>query len=373
MNYNSKFIVDTKRLRENIDHIFSNISETTRLIPMLKANAYGHGLVEVAQILNDYDKIEFMGVAQVIEALTLKEAGINKRVIIFCGVNEDQIDTIIENRFEPILHNIESVIAFDKKLKENNIKNYPVHLKINTGLNRLGFYGKSDLYTAIEYLMNTDSFEIVSTYSHFINGALENCEHSFKQNEKFLEAIKQLSDQGIDYGFKHICDSGAYEWYKKAHYDAVRIGRALYMDNPNKEESKRFKDVGSWSARIISKRNLSKGETIGYGGSYVCEKDMTLGIINIGYGDGLMLNLPDIKAPLLVNDMQSHFISIAMDQSYIDLSNIDAKIGDTVTLFGFNSNNTYLSSHEISKLMDDEGCTLTTLMSNRVKRKYKQD
>lgn len=367
MKTNSTFSIDTNRIKENI----KNILRETNMIPVLKADAYGHGLLEMAKIMESFYQIEFIGVAQVSEALRLVEAQINKRIILFCGVTDDQIETIVRYKIEPIIHDSHSLNALNSYLKAQNIQQYPVHLKINTGLNRLGFWPNEELSEAISILKDNPNLRIVSTYSHFIEGAKKDSELSYKQNERFLKAISMLEQDGIEYGFKHICDSGAYEWYKDAYYDVVRIGRALYMDNPNLDESERFKDAGTWQAQIIAVRDLKKGDSIGYGGNIVLEEDRRVAIMNIGYGDGLMMDLASLKSPILINNNITNILSIAMDQSTIDVSGLNVEVNDVVTLFGDSDTGQYLSSHETAKLMDDEGVSLTTLLSNRVKKTYK--
>lgn len=370
MNHNSTFTINTQKIKENINNILKHLNHKTKMIPVLKADAYGHGLPQIAKLFEDTKEIEHLAVAQVSEALTLINQNTTKKIMLLCGITDDQIDTVIKHNIEPLIHDLASFHALDQKLKEKNIKHYPVHLKINTGLNRLGFWPDEDLDALIPLLKETDSFNIISTYSHFIEGAKKDSEISHLQNKRFQKALKKLNEHNIPTGFHHLCDSGAYEWYEDAYYDAVRIGRALYMDNPNLDEKERFKDIGSWHAKVISKRSLKKGDTLGYGGSFTCNQDMEIAVINIGYGDGLLMDLVSLKAPLLINNDQTRLLSIAMDQSTIDITGLDVKLYDIVTLFGFSPEDTYLSSHEIAKLLDDEGVTLTTLISKRVHRIY---
>lgn len=368
MNQNSAFIIEIKRVQENLERIFNNLKPNVQVIPVLKADAYGHGLIEIAKILDEYKAIQTLAIAQPIKAIALKDANISKDIMLLCGITDDQIDLMIENNIQLLVHNLDSLKTITKTLKEKDIRNYPVNLKINTGLNRLGF-NRDDLEMALPYLKDNQYINIKSTYSHFIEGVKVDSPVSFQQKARFDEAIQMLIDHNINAGIKHMCDSGAYEWFEDAHFDAVRIGRALYMDNPYKEESKRFKDVGSWHAKVISTRNINKGESIGYGQSYIAEKDMTLAIINVGYGDGMMILGDDIMRPVLINDQKAQTISVAMDQSYIDITDLKVSINDRVTLFGSDKNN-YLSSNDITKQFDDEGCTLTTLLSKRVYRIY---
>lgn len=369
MNQNSAFIIEIKRVKENIERIFNNLKPNVQVIPVLKADAYGHGLIEIAKILDEYKAIQTLAIAQPIEALALKEAHISKNIMLLCGITDVQIDLMIENNIQLLIHNLDSLKEITNKLKEHGIKNYPVNLKINTGLNRLGF-NREDLEMALPYLKDNQYINIQSTYSHFIEGVKVDSPVSFQQKARFDEAIQILNHHNIDPGIKHMCDSGAYEWFEAAHFDAVRIGRALYMDNPYKEESKRFKDVGSWHAKVISTRNINKGESIGYGQSHIAQKDLTLAIINVGYGDGMMILSDDIMRHVLINDQKAQVISVAMDQSYLDITGLDVKVNDDVTLFGMDKSK-YFSTNDITKQFDDEGCTLTSLLSKRVCRIYR--
>ena len=137
MIYNSEFIINTKRLKENLMRIKHNINPSTKIIPMLKGDAYGHGLLKIAEIIED--DIEFVGVAQVKEGIDLRKNGFKKRIIVFAGITQDQIDAALEYKLEPVVHSFISLDRIEKALKKHKLQNYSVHLKINTGLNRLGF------------------------------------------------------------------------------------------------------------------------------------------------------------------------------------------------------------------------------------------
>ena len=369
MLYNSVFKINLNRIKENVQRIKSSLATQTQIIPMLKGDAYGHGLVEIASLLSAYEEIEFLGVAQVSEAIQLIQNDIQKRIILFAGVTDAQLNHILDYHIEPMLHSFASFKALDEKLKERGLKHYPVHLKINTGLNRLGFT-LDELNDLIALLKDNERIEIISTYSHFTEGYKVNSEVSLNQFDIFNKALDMLKENKISYGFRHICDSGAYEWLPEAHLDAVRIGRALYMDNPDKASELRFKDAGSWLASLIEVKKIPIGHSIGYNTDCTFEEEKIIGIVNVGYADGLFLDLVKLQAPVLINNQKTRFISIAMDQSFVDLTHIKAKRMDTVVLFGEDDSHHYMSSHEIAQLFDDEGCTLTTLLSKRVKKEY---
>lgn len=367
MNYNSTFIIEKKRIQDNLETIFKKAPKKTAVIPVLKANAYGHGLVLVAQILEDYPQIKTLAVAQTIEAITLKENKISKDIMLLCGITKDQVKTMVDNHIQLLIHDLDSLFNILEVLKEKNIENYPVNLKINTGLNRLGFTQET-LQKAIPIIKDNKHIQIMSTYSHFIEGATINSPISIQQKLAFDSALDLLVEKGINPGIRHLCDSGAFDWYEDAYYDAVRIGRALYMDSPHKKEEDRFKDAGSWHAKLIAKRTIQEGESVGYGKAYVATKPTHIGIINVGYGDGMMILDDQIKRECIVDNQRATILSVAMDQSYINLHDIDPEVGSVVTLYGSAASGAYISTNETTQQFDDEGCTLTTLLSHRVKR-----
>jgi len=369
MKHNSVFKINVNQIKENFQHILSNLGRETNVILVLKSNAYGHGLLKIAELFEKEKRVTHLGIAQPLEAIELRQHGINKDIMLLCGIDPSQLELMVENNIQLLIHSDESLRMITQYLKEKDIKDYPVNLKINTGLNRLGFT-INELKETIHLLSNNPHIKIQSTYTHFKDGAAQYSEVTYHQKELYDEAILLLEKHKVDYGFKHLCDSGASEWFKEAHYDAVRVGRALYMDNPLKPEKERYHDVGTWMAKLISIREIKKGDSYGYGHAKIADKNMTIGIINIGYGDGLLILEDQIEIYVLVNNKKAKILSVAMDQTYLDLTGISARPYDEVTIFGTSSTGSYMSSNEISKQFGDEGCTLTTYISKRVKREY---
>lgn len=344
MYENSNLTINTKTLRNNINAIFSNLDKAT-VIPVLKANAYGHGLVEIAKIVSQDKRIKRLAVAHISEAILLRENNITLPIMVLGSLQPEAFQLARDYNIEVTIYNQLSL--------ENAINlNLDYHLKIDSGLHRLGF--KKDA------LKDLPNIQPISTYSHFIDGLSVDSKLSHQQHQYFLDCLDILKDNDINPGFTHICDSGAYEWFEDAHHDAVRIGRALYMDNPLKDENTRNKDVGTWTASITQISILEKHTPLGYNQN-TYDEDLTVGILNVGYGDGAITK----NMPVLVNGVVATVLDSAMDQSYINLSNIDARINDTVEIFGEN-----FSSNIYAKSINDEGCVLTTTLSTRVKRIY---
>ena len=344
MYENSKLTINTKTLQSNINAIFSNLEKAT-VIPVLKANAYGHGLVEIAKIISQDVRIKRLAVAHISEAILLRENNITLPIMVLGSLQPEAFELARNFDIEVTIYN---QLSLDNAISLN--LNY--HLKIDTGLHRLGFKKE-----ALKLLPN---IQPISTYSHFIDGLSVDSKLSHQQHQYFLDCLDILKDKDINPGFIHICDSGAYEWFTDAHHDAVRIGRALYMDNPLKDENTRNKDVGTWSASISQISTLDRNTPLGYNQN-TYDKDLVVGILNVGYGDGAITK----DMPVLVNGTLTKILDSAMDQSYIDLSGIDANINDTVEIFG-----EHLSSNIYAKSINDEGCALTTTLSTRVKRIY---
>ena len=190
------------------------------------------------------------------------------------------------------------------------------------------------------------------------------------QYGRFTEALELLKAGGIDPGLRHIASSAQLELAPQYSLDAVRIGRRLYMDNPVSPAGG-VSEVPSFRAFIADVRQRSAGETLGYNGSVILERDRTVAVLDIGYGDGLNRRLVELRGPVLVNGVRCPFLATCMDQCFIDVTGVDCARGDEVTLFGRAADGSFLSSQEVSNICDgDEGCGLTSALSSRVKRIY---
>ena len=317
--------------KENLLHnlnILQSHAPKSKVIAMIKANAYGHGIVEVTKILKE--KVYSFGVARIEEALKLRNAGITAPITIAEGVFTAK-DLIVASgqNFHLVFHNQNQITWLKNSKLPNPITAW---LKINTGMNRLGF-NEEDGKLAYQILENhPDIKKPIGIMSHFAysdepsHPLNEKQINNFENFTKNLPVIKSLNNSAAIFGFKNCA------------YDVIRPGLALYGASPLNNISAlslNLKPVNTPQTSLIAIHNLKAGDTVGYGTRYVCKNNIKIGVAAIGYGDGYSRTTLD-GAPILVNDKKCSLAGrVSMDMITIDLTNSpEAKIGDLVTLWG---------------------------------------
>ncbi len=365
---NSYIEVDMQALLDNARTIIASLGEATGLIPVLKDDAYGLGLVPVAKQLCTVEEIKTIAVSHVSEGLELRRADIDREILIMASALPFQVECAVDagltlacGRLGLVAELAEAAIKLNKKAH--------IHIKIDTGLHRIGLEpDELDAFIA-ELQANAEYISVDGAFSHFSDSA--NSALSIHERDVFCAAAAKLEEAGIKIPMCHMASSATSEACPQYNMDAVRIGRRLYMDNPTKPAGN-IKEVSSWRGYITNIKPRNAGDTIGYGEGVRLEKDSLIATVGIGYGDGLNQELVKIKAPLLVNGATAHYTACCMDQCMIDVSGIDCKVGDEVTFFGYDGKGGYLSSQQVASMVnDDEGCGLTSAMSTRVARVYK--
>lgn len=364
---NSYIEVNMQQLLGNAEAILATLGNT-QLIPVLKDDAYGLGLVPVAKQLCSIEAIKTIAVSHVSEGLALREAGVDREILIMASALPFQLDCAVENGLTLACGRLGLAKELAETAKELG-KKAKIHIKIDTGLHRIGIE-PDELDAFIEELKSCGGcVQVDGAFSHFSDSS--NKELSNREREAFCEALKKLEAAEIKIPMKHMASSASSESSPEHNMDAVRIGRRLYMDNPS-EPLGNITELASWRSYITNIKLRKAGDSIGYGGGVKLDKDSVIATVGIGYGDGLNQDLVKIKAPLLVNGQTARYTACCMDQCMIDVSGIDCKVGDEVTFFGFDGKGGYLSSQTVSAMVnDDEGCGLTSALSARVARVYK--
>lgn len=367
-NHNSYLLVDRGIVRQNVQTILAGIGEKTELIPVLKDDAYGLGLVPIAQTLCEFPVIRTIAVAHVSEGLELREAGIDREVLVMGGALPFQMDAAVEAELTLACGHtgfITELAAAAARLG----KKAKGQIKIDTGLHRIGFE-QEDLNALIEELrLCGDQVEITGAFSHFsdvVDKAL-----NIKEYNAFMEALEYLKGHGISIPMCHMACSASSERWPQYNLDAIRCGRRLYMDRPDAPEGN-IREAVSFRAFITQVKKRRKGEKLGYGGAVTLESETLVATVGVGYGDGLNQDLFQIHAPVLAGGKRCKMLCCCMDQCMIDVSGTDCRVGDEVTFFGCDGADHFLSSQEIASMVNhDEGCGLTSALSMRVKRVYK--
>lgn len=372
-NLNSYLLVNTGYLRSNIRTILKEISARapgSSLIPVLKDDAYGLGLEQIAETAAEFDEIQFLACAHISEGLRIRNCGIQKDILILGNPVTHLIPAAIRSGLILTLSRSGIVEDISEAAVSLGINEIPVSIEIDSGLHRTGLMPGEELSELIRSLKECRniSFRIVGIYSHFSNpGSEKYCE---EENRAFSAGVAQLSHAGITAPLCHISSSASFEQHPEYSMDAVRIGRRLYMDAPSVSDGS-IREIASWRAFITGIYHREKGSALGYGKKTVLEKDSDIAVISVGYGDGLDLQLSECHAPVLAGGMRCPILACFMDQAIIDITGCDVAAGSEVTLFGYDKDGNYLSSQELALMIgDNEGCGLYSGISARVERRY---
>ena len=329
--------INLDNLENNIKQIKNIIPSQTKIMAVVKANAYGHGMIEISKKLNKIGITDF-AVATLDEGITLREAGIKGNILILGYTNFNNIDYLLKYNL------IQTIVDYEyaKRINQMDLKEkLKVHIKINTGMNRIGeSYKNIDKLIDIYQMQN---LEILGTYSHLcVSDSLKEDDKLFtnKQITNFFETIETLQNLGYNTGKIHIQASYGILNYPELNCDYVRPGiimYGVYSDESEKTKIKvNLKPVLSLKARITSIKEITQGESVSYGRTFKADKNMKIATVGIGYADGYPRNLSGKNAKALVNGEYVSIIGrICMDQLLIDVSNL-TKIedGDIVTLIG---------------------------------------
>ena len=356
--------INIDAIKHNINVFRSMLKPRTKLLAMLKARSYGHGNAEFAYMLQNH--IDYFAVAFDDEGIELRKSGISKPIIILAAI-PDSFDNIIAHRLEPTIFSFDSLTQFCEAAEKAGVQHYPVHIKIDTGMHRLGFE-KTATDELISKIRNNPYLRIRSIFSH-LAASNDTLHDRFTRNQLTLfENISAAILQNIPYPvMRHLLNTSGIERFPEAQYDMARLGLGLYGVSLVKQD--RLKTVATLSSPIIQIKEIAAGETIGYGrhGKIVTPK--RIATVAIGYADGIDRELGNGKGVFRVNGQPASVIGdVCMDMLMIDVTDISAKVGDYVTIFGEEP-----SVLELSEKIGTIPYELITRVSQRTKRVFTHD
>ena len=359
LEINLNAIVHNLKAYQNFLH------SSTKVMAMVKAFAYGSGGAEIAGILQ-YHKVDYLGVAYADEGVELRKAGIHLPVMIM-NPEESTFDAIVENDLEPDLYSFELLHQFDGYLKRLGLQQYPVHIEIETGMNRLGF-DAADIKKLGETINQTDSFKIRSVFSH-LAGSEDPAEDDFtlQQHGKFISASNEL-EKMLGYSFiKHMANSAAIIRHPLLQMDMVRLGIGMYGVDAANTRSLELQAVATLKSTIAQIKHLKKGESVSYNRKGIVKRDSVIATIRIGYADGYSRLLGNGVGKMLINHQLVPVIgAVCMDMTMVDITGIsDVNEGDEVIVFG-----NELSIQQIAEWASTIPYEIMTGISRRVKRVY---
>lgn len=354
--------VNLDALVHNFNFYKSKVDENVKLISMVKANGYGAGATEIAKTLQ-YHRSGYLAVAIAAEGVTLRDEGITMPIIIL-NSEISGFEELFQYNLEPEVYNFRILQAFIKEAESRGVTNYPIHIKLDTGMHRLGFV-REDIPELIATLQKQKSLQVISTFSHL--AASESWvfdEFTEKQIKIFDELLAQI-ERDLGYKIsKHILNSAGIERFPTNQYDMVRLGIGLYGVSASGVNG--LRNVCTLKTTILQIKSLKVNDTVGYGRKELLDHDAKIATIRIGYADGLSRQFGNRIGKVLINGEFAPIIGdVCMDLCMVDVTHINAKEGDSVTIFG-----EYLSVVELAASINTIPYEILTAISPRVKRIY---
>lgn len=358
--------VNLNALVDNLNFYRSHMSEQTKLVAMVKADAYGAGAVEVAKVLQDH-QIDYLAVAVADEGAELRKAGIKANIMIM-NPEMTAFKTMFDYKLEPEVYNFRILNALIKAAQQQGVTDYPVHIKLDTGMHRLGFNPETEVEQLVEVLKSQKAITPRSVFSHFV-GADEDIFDDFSADQfrKFEHGSSILQAAFSHKILRHIDNSAGILHFHDRQMDMCRLGIGLY--GVNNRDNSIINNVSTLKTTILQIRDVKKEDTVGYSKRGVLSRDSRIAAIPIGYADGLNRHLGRGNCYCLVNGKKAYYVgNICMDVAMIDVTDIDCQEGDSVEIFGANLPVTVLSD-----ALDTIPYEVLTSISSRVKKIYVQE
>lgn len=356
--------VDLNAIVANLNYYRSMMRPGVRMVCMVKADAYGAGSVEVSRILQD-NGVDYLAVAVADEGMQLRQAGISTGIMIM-NPEMTSFRTLFRYNLEPEVYSFRLLEALIHAAEREGIKGFPVHIKLDTGMHRLGFDPLKDMSRLAERLQSQSAVLPRSIFSHFVGSDSDDFDaFSKRQFELFTRGADALQEAYPHHTIlRHICNSAAIEHFPERHLDMVRLGLGLYGINSRNNEM--LNNVSTLKTTILQIHDVPKEETVGYSRKGHLTRDSRIAVLPIGYADGLDRLLGNGHAYCLVNGQHAPYVgNICMDVCMIDVTGIPCREGDTVVIFGRALPVTVLS--DVTGTIPYE---ILTSVSNRVKRVY---
>lgn len=375
---NEKLEKKAVKLEINLDNIAHNFLEVKRIIhnktkimSIVKANAYGHGSIECAKIFIK-NGTDYLGVSTLSEGIELRKAKIEAKILLLNYTPKENFDKLIEYNLIPSIYNYKDAEALSK-LATNMNKTAMIHINIDTGMTRLGFLPNEESIMDIERISLLPNISIDGIYSHFVKADETDKTYSREQYNKFLKVIKKLVDRGIDIGIRHISSSAAIIDLPEYNLDMVRPGIMLYGHYPSNEVNQNIlslKPTMTLKATISNIKSVPRGTGISYNHIFITERESIIATLPLGYADGFSRRYVG-KGKVFVKDRCVPIVGrICMDQMMIDITNIsDVAIGDEVVLIGYD-NLEYPTIEELALIFGTINYEILCSIGRRIPRVY---
>ena len=356
--------INLNAITHNLNFYKAKLNANVKMMVMVKAFGYGSGGLELAKLL-EFNKVNYLGVAFADEGIALKKGGI-KIPIMVLNPETTSFAAIIKHKLEPEIYSLKGLYAFLKIAKQKELHHFPIHIKFDTGMHRLGFEAAT-LNELIVALQDNNTVQVKSILSHLATSD-DAAQHDFARLQ--IALFEQLSATLIAHlpykPLRHILNTSGISNFQDAQYDMVRLGIGLYGVSNDSEEQHSLENVGTLKSIISQLRTIQAGDSVGYGRRFIATKTTVIATIPIGYADGVSRGLGNGVGQVLVHHTRASIVgSVCMDMLMVDVTGIACNEGDVVILFG-----EQLPVNEIAKKLHTIPYEILTNVSQRVKRVF---
>ncbi len=358
--------INLRSIVDNLNHYRAQLLPGVKMICMVKADAYGAGAVEISKTLQEHH-VDYLAVAVADEGVTLRKAGITSNIIVM-NPEMHSLNILFKYQLEPEVYSFRLLDALIREAQKEGVTDYPIHLKLDTGMHRLGFHPEQEVETLVERLRSQSALQPRSVFSHFVGSDSDEFDDfSARQFERYTHAADTLQAASDHRILRHICNSAGISHFPQRQMDMVRLGIGLYgVDARNNHI---IHNVSTLKTTILQIHDVPAGDSVGYSRRTFLNRDSRIASIPIGYADGLNRQLGNRRAYCLVNGQKAPYVgNICMDVCMIDVTGIDCAEGDTALIFG--------DDLPVTTLSDAIGTIpyeVMTAVSPRVKRIYYKD
>ena len=360
--------IDLNAMRGNLLYFKEKLKQEVKLMVMVKAAGYGAGAKEVAELL-EFNKVDYLAVAYTDEGVALRQAGISLPIMVM-NAELTGHEALIKHRLEPVIFSIRSLEQFLAALSEMAVSEaFPVHLKLDTGMHRLGF-SEEELPQLLEKLASIQQIRIASIFTHLVaSDSPAHDDFTRKQLYSFEKMCAEI-DTALTYRpMRHACNTGAIQRFPEAQYNMVRLGIGLYGISAYGPEQDSLETVSTLKTSISQIKKIKIGESVGYNRSFIAKKDSTIATIPLGYADGLRRSLSNGNGSVWIDEKNCPIVgNVCMDMTMVDISETNAKEGDEVIVFG-----RQISLSEFAQKCETIPYEILTSISQRVKRIYLEE
>ncbi len=366
-NHKTYLEIDLNAIRHNLSVFKSYLKPETKILAMVKSNSYGSGTEKMATFY-EQQGVNYLGVAYVDEGVELRKQGINLPILVM-NAEEEGFEDCIHYNLEPAMYSFRQLDLFIKELIDEGKTDYPIHLKINTGMTRLGFE-ISEIGQLIETFQAQPEVKIKSVYSHLSDSDnLESSDFSKMQIERFEKGCKELS-KNLSYTFdRHLLNSEAVCRFPEAQFEMIRLGIGMYGYSSNPDFKSKLQDAIFWKSSVSQVKTIEQGESVGYGRTFIAEQKMKIAVIPVGYADGFRRSLSNGKGSVYINNLKCKVIGrVCMDMIMVDVTNLDVNEGTNVEIIGHQQ-----TMENFAAQMETIPYEVMTSFSRRVHRVYLED